>query len=187
MLIFDVFLLLFFALIVLFITVSIIYNTVKLGISPMPSSNKAYLAMMQLIDEVGLEKKTGPIIDLGSGWGNFVIPIAKQYPQREIVGYELSFLPWLTSTLVKKILGLKNLTLHRQDFYQADLSSASILVCYLFPQAMDKISDKLQLEQAGVNFLISNNFALPAWQPCKTIQIDDFYKSPVYLYKIAKK
>ena len=187
MLIFDFFLLLFFALIVLFITVSIIYNTVKLGISPMPSSNKAYLAIMQLIEEAELETKAGSIIDLGSGWGNFVIRIAKRYPQREIVGYELSFLPWLTSMLVKKILGLKNLTLHRQNFYQADLSSASILVCYLFPQAMEKISDKLHLEQVGVNFLISNNFALRAWQPCKTIQIDDFYKSPVYLYDITNR
>ena len=170
---------------VLIITGSIIYNTVKLGISPMPSSNKAYLAMMQLIDETEIETKAGPIIDLGSGWGNFVIRIAKRYPQRRIVGYELSFLPWLTSMLVKKILGLKNLTLHRQDFYQADLSLASILVCYLFPQAMDKISDKLQQEETAVNYLISNNFALPSWQAIKTIQVDDFYKSPVYLYKIA--
>ena len=114
--------------------------------------------MMQLADETG----TGTIIDLGSGWGNLVIPIAKRYPQRKIVGYELSLLPWLTSTLLKKIYGLKNLTLHRQNFYSADLSTASVLVCYLFPAAMAKISDKLLLERAEVNFVISNNFALPS-------------------------
>ena len=68
--------------------------------------------MMQLADETG----TGTIIDLGSGWGNFVIPIAKRYPQRKIVGYELSLLPWLTSTFLKNIFGLKNLTLHRKIF-----------------------------------------------------------------------
>nr|WP_052093916.1 class I SAM-dependent methyltransferase [Colwellia psychrerythraea] len=148
----------------------------------MPSSNKAYLAMMQLADETG----SGTIIDLGSGWGNFVIRIAKRYPHRQIIGYELSYLPWLISNLIKKFLGLKNLTLHRQNFYQIDLSSASVLVCYLFPHAMAKISDKLQQEQAGVDYLISNNFALPSFQASKTIQLDDFYKSPVYLYKIAK-
>tara|TARA_R100001377_G_scaffold37134_1_gene20673 strand:+ start:393 stop:848 length:456 start_codon:yes stop_codon:yes gene_type:complete len=148
----------------------------------MPSSNKAYLAMMQLVDETG----TGNIVDLGSGWGNFVIRIAKQYPQRQIIGYELSFLPWLMSTFLKKVLGLKNLTLHRQNFYQADLSKTSVLVCYLFPEAMNKISTKLQVEQSSVRFVISNNFALPAWQPFKKIQLNDFYKSPVYLYKISK-
>ncbi|TWX66811.1 methyltransferase [Colwellia demingiae] len=148
----------------------------------MPSSNKAYLAMMQLVDETG----TGNIVDLGSGWGNFVIRIAKKYPQRQIVGYELSFLPWLMSTFLKKVLGLKNLTLHRQNFYQADLSKTSVLVCYLFPEAMNKISNKLLEEQSDVRFVISNNFALPAWQPFKKIQLNDFYKSPVYLYQISK-
>jgi len=148
----------------------------------MPSSSKAYNTMMKLVDETG----TGAIIDLGSGWGNFVIRIAKRNPQRQIIGYELSLLPWLTSTLLKKVLGLKNLTLHRQNFYNANLPAASVLVCYLYPEAMSKIKNKLILEQPKINFLISNNFALPSWQAYKVMQLDDFYKSPIYLYKIAK-
>ena len=148
----------------------------------MPSSTKAHLAMMALISETG----TATIIDLGSGWGNFVIRIANSYPQRQIVGYELSFLPWLTSKCLKKLLGLQNLTLHRKNFYLADLSKASVLICYLFPEAMEKISYKLQIEKTDVNYLISNNFALPTWQAYKTIRLNDFYKSPVYLYKIGK-
>lgn len=167
--------------IVLF-TVSLIYSTIKLGISPMPSSNKAYSAMMKLVDETG----SGPIIDLGSGWGNFVIRIAKKNPQREIIGYELSLLPWLISRLLKKVLSIKNLTLHRQNFYNVNLPDASVLVCYLYPDAMDRIKDKLLLDQPAVDFLISNNFALPSWQPYKVVKLDDFYKSPIYLYKIGK-
>ncbi len=139
--------------------------------------------MMKLVDETG----TGSIIDLGSGWGNFVIRIAKRNPQRQIVGYELSLLPWLTSTLLKKVLGLKNLTLHRQNFYNAHLPTASVLVCYLYPEAMDRIKNKLLLEQPKVDFLISNNFALPSWQSHKVVQLNDFYKSPIYLYKICER
>jgi len=139
--------------------------------------------MMTLVNETGM----GSITDLGSGWGNIVIPIAKKYPQRQVIGYELSLLPWLTSTLLKKLLGLKNLTLYRQNFYNADLSGASVLVCYLYPQAMDKIKNKLLLEQTTVDFIISNNFALPSCQPYKVLQLDDFYQSPIYLYKIDKK
>ena len=136
--------------------------------------------MAKLIDETG----SGTIIDLGSGWGNFVIPIAKRYPQRQIVGYEISFLPYFTSTLIKHILGLKNLTLYRQDFLKANLSTASVLVCYLFPATMNKIKNKLLLDKPGVEFLISNNFSLPSHQFDKVIQLNDFYKSPVYLYKL---
>jgi len=164
----------------LFITVSIIYSTVKLGISPMPSSKKAYNAIVTLIDNTG----TGPIIDLGSGWGNFVVRMAKRNPQRQIVGYELSILPWITSVLLKKTLGLNNLTLYRKNFYDANLSNASVLICYLYPEAMNKINNKLIVENPNVGFLISNNFALPSWQPKQTLLLDDFYKSPIYLYDI---
>ncbi len=176
--IFDILLLI----VAVLITVPLIYSTVTLGISPMPSSSKAYNVMMKLANETG----TGPIIDLGSGWGNFVIRIAKRNPQRQIIGYELSILPWFISSLLKKVLGLKNLTLYRQNFYKAELPASSVLVCYLYPEAMVKIKDKLLLGQAKVDFLISNNFALPLWQPDKIITLDDFYSSPIYLYKIRK-
>lgn len=162
------------------ISVSIIYSTVKLGISPMPSSNKAYNTMMKLAEETG----TGTIVDLGSGWGNFVIPMAKKYPQRQIIGYELSLLPWLFSSFLKKLLRLKNLTLHRQDFYNADLSNTSVLVCYLFPEAMNKIKQKLLSDQHKIDFIISNNFALPSSKPYKVMKLNDFYHSPIYLYKL---
>ena len=138
--------------------------------------------MLTLIDETG----TGAIIDLGSGWGNFVIPIAKSNPQRQVIGYELSLLPWLISVLLKKILRLKNLSLYRENFYNVNLPSASVIVCYLYPQAMSKIQAKLLLEQPKIDFLISNNFALPSWQAEKVIKLNDFYKSPIYLYKITK-
>ena len=140
MIIFDVLLLIT----AIFITVSLIYSTVKLGISPMPSSNKAYNTMIKLVDVTG----TGPIIDLGSGWGNLVIRIARKNPERQVIGYELSLLPWLTSTLLKKILGLQNLTLYRQNFYNENLPDASVLVCYLYPEAMKKIKNKITFRTA---------------------------------------
>lgn len=166
----------------MFFAGSILYSTIKIGIPPMPSSNKAYKAMMQLVDETEM----GEIVDLGSGWGNLVIRLAKSHPQRQVVGYEVSMLPWITSSLLKKVLGLKNLTLHRKNFYQADLSNTSVLVCYLFPEAMEKISAKLQKEQSNIGYLISNNFTLPSNQPSKTIQLNDFYRSSVYLYNLKK-
>jgi len=136
--------------------------------------------MSKLVDETG----AGPIIDLGSGWGNFVLPIARRNPQRQVIGYELSFLPWLTSVFFKKVMALDNLTLYRRNFYKINLPAASVLVCYLYPEAMNKIRKKLLVEQPEIDFLISNNFAIPSWQPYKLLQLNDFYKSPVYLYKI---
>lgn len=42
----------------------------------------------------------------------------------------------LVLVLIKYSLGLNSLTLYRKDFKNADLSTVSTLVCYLFPSAM---------------------------------------------------
>lgn len=166
----------------LLIGFSITWSTIKLGISPMPSSKKAYQAMLALTENTG----NGAIVDFGCGWGHFVIAAAKKYPQRQIIGYELSLLPWLTVSLIKHALRINNLTIKRENFLSADLSATSVLVCYLYPGAMVAIQQKLESENNPVNFLISNNFAYPAVSADKILRLNDFYKSPVYLYHLKK-
>jgi len=171
---------------------SIVWSTITLGISPMPSSNKARQAMLKMMDEIDLEAgthiKTGPIFELGCGWGGLLIPLAKKYPTRDIVGYELSLIPWLVTLLRAKLLSLKNIRLHRRDFLQADLYNSSIVMCYLFPEGMKALECKLEqsefnMDNKNLRYLISNNFSLPSHNPIKTIQLNDLYQSPVYLYK----
>ena len=168
---------------IFFTLISIIWSTLVSGISPMPSSKKARQAMLQLISELGSE--TGPIFELGSGWGSLLIPLAKKYPQRKIIAYELSIMPWLTTLILKNLLGLKNIELYRKNFLHADLSSASIILCYLYPKGMQAIERKIKAQSGHLEYLISNNFALSSRQPIKKIQLNDFYKSPVYLYKFS--
>jgi hypothetical protein len=146
----------------------------------MPSSKKARHAVIQLSEETGI----GPIYELGSGWGSLLIPLAKKYPYRKIVGYELSVMPWFMSVILIKALGLSNVQVYRQNFIDADLSRASVIVCYLFLRGMQDLEDKLSKERGRAEFLISNNFALPSHKPTKTIQLNDLYHSPIYLYNI---
>jgi 16S rRNA A1518/A1519 N6-dimethyltransferase RsmA/KsgA/DIM1 with predicted DNA glycosylase/AP lyase activity len=146
----------------------------------MPSSRKASDAIITLLDNTG----TGPVYDLGSGWGGLVIPLSKKYPDRKIVGYEVSFVPWLVSVLFRSVFGLRNLEIHRRNFLQADLSGAEVLICYLHTEGMSEVAKKLTLERNCDGFLISNNFGLPISQPEKTIQINDLYKSPIYRYRL---
>ena len=145
----------------------------------MPSSYKAREAMLSLCDETG----DGPIYELGSGWGHMVFALAKRYPHRSIVGYEASLLPWLVSVVWLKVLGLSNVKIYRQNFLQADLSAAEVMVCYLFPKGMVRLQNKLNAEAGGLKYLISHHFALPHFVPVKTIGLNDLYKTPVYLYQ----
>ena len=89
---------------------------------------------------------------------------------------------------MKNILNLNNLALYREDFMTSDLTEASVITCYLFPKTMQKVEAKLQCQindgKGKLNFVVSNNFALPSYQATKTIRLNDFYKSPVYLYRM---
>lgn len=163
----------------LFAIVTIAWSTVRVGISPMPSSLKARHEML-LATENSTE---GPVIDLGSGWGTLVIPLARKYPARKIIGYELSLVPWLVSLVLKYALHLDNLSLYRQDFRKTNLAGAAILVCYLHPGGMKALQHMLQQEAAGEIRIISNTFALPGFPPARVIPLDDLFKTRIYIYQ----
>jgi len=162
------------------VIMSIVLYSMKTGISPMPSSKKV---IKVILDELKYSENN-PVVDTGSGWGSLVCAIAVKYPQRRVTGYELSPLPWLFSLVRKKIQRLNNLTLYRRDFMKTGLSSAPVLVCYLFPGGMKALELKIINEEIPIDTLISSTFAMPSIKPVKTIIINDIYKSPVYVYKI---
>lgn len=170
---FELYLLIFLLLIVL----SIVIYTLKIGISPMPTSKVVAREILELV------KKTDndTIIDLGSGFGNLAIFLASNLPDKKIIAYELSFIPWIVSVFLKKILNIKNLSIYKKDFLKEDLKNAT-LVCYLFPKGMVKLEEKLFNDSINTT-IISNTFAFRHIKERKTIESDDIYKTPVYLYK----
>ena len=163
--------------------ISIVFYTLKTGISPMPSSAKARQQIMSYLEKHYSGKEGRILADLGCGWGNLVIPLARRFPQHQVVGYELSVLPWLFCLSVKHILKLDNLTLHRKNFLQHPLPANSILLTFLHPKGMKKLS--CHLEQQSCYKLISIFFSLPDFQPEQVMRLADFYKTPVYIYPLS--
>lgn len=182
MLIFELLLVLF----TIILAISIVWGTLKTGISPMFSSKKAKQAMLSGIpksDHLCLtDSLHGPIIDLGSGWGTLVIAAARRHPERQVIGYELSWLPWLVSVLLKRFYRVDNLTLYRQDFHRAALNDAAILFCFLYPKGMDNLVKKLCQDNVTRVKIISNSFALNNTQPTNVIQLQDSYQTKIYVY-----
>jgi hypothetical protein len=99
-----------------------------------------------------------------------------------VIGYELSWFPWLVSIIRKYSLRLDNLTIYRKDFTKADLGNASILICYLFPGGMVALHEKLKRELFNEILIVSNTFALPSCQPVRVTRLKDVYYTPVYVY-----
>lgn len=167
--------------------VSIVWSAWRTGIGPMPSSRRAREAMVTAV----AREPNGSVAELGCGWGGVVLALARQYPQRQIVGYELSWLPYLVSCLRARIARVGNLVVHRADFRSAHLSATPVWVCYLFPGGMehvaDKISEQCHSQASGQDgrpkLVVSNTFALPSHDPSEVIRLDDLHRTPVYVYR----
>ena len=136
----------------------------------MPSSSQAKKAIYSLLP---LEVE-GTVYELGAGWGDILKELSTHYPR--VIGYELSPLPWAISALrTKKCL--------RKDFFEADLSDAGLIVCYLYPGAMRKLKEKFEKELKPGTLIISNTFQIPGWEPKQIINLRDLYRTPIYFYE----
>lgn len=167
---------------------SLVWSTLRSGMSPMPSSRPAVAAVLAAIDATEAEPDAGPIVDLGSGWGHLVFAVARQYPERQVAGYELSWLPWAVSLLIARLRGLENLRLYRRDFLtaaeQGELTQFHTALTYLHGPGMSRLQQALRVQRGNLTWLISNNFAMPGWTPYRRWQLRDFYRSPLYLYRV---
>ena len=162
---------------------SVVYYGIKLGITPMPSSRKAVATFISLIPDT----TDGKIVDLGSGWGSLAYPIAKNFPDAEVIGCELSPIPWLYSRLKGVFVQRPNLTLHRRSVFDADLTDVDVVVVYLHPAAMRKLGPKFERELRPGTLVLSNTFAVPTWEAAQTIHLGKSWLSTsndIYVYRV---
>jgi hypothetical protein len=164
---------------VIFVTLSIVAFSVFNGISPMPSSRKALAAVLQLIKETG---SSGSIVDLGSGWGTLCFAVAYAFPDREVRGYENSPVPYMYCLLINVLLRRKNLRFSCRNFREAPLHENGLVLCFLYPGAMKNLKPKFEQELRHGAVVISNTFAVPLWKPQRVVELNDMYRTKIYLY-----
>jgi len=164
-------------LVLLLIILSIVVNSLKIGISPMPTSKKVSYEILKLIKD----SKEDTVIDLGSGFGSLAIFLASNLPNKKIIAYELSFFPYLISLTLKKILNVNNLFIYKKDFLKENLKD-SILVCYLCPSIIQKLENKIFDETINTK-IISNFFSFRSIKAKKVAFCNNFSQSPIFLYK----
>ncbi|MDX1776026.1 MAG: class I SAM-dependent methyltransferase, partial [Desulfobulbales bacterium] len=126
----------------------------------------------------------GRIYELGAGWGALAFPMARRCPQATVIAYELSPVPWLFLKIRAFLFGPRNLKIIRRNFLNDDLSKAALVVCYLYPGAMAKLSPKLLFELKPGARVISNTFEIPTWTPAVVQNLEDVMCPQIFHYKM---
>jgi hypothetical protein len=161
--------------------VVVVYALVT-GSPPLASTARVRRAILESLPR----DLDGTILELGSGWGSLALPLARRYPRCTVVGYELSPIPWLVSRLCAWALGRRNLQLVRRNFLNEPLGDAALVVCYVGPATMRRLAIKLDDELTVGALVVSHTYPVPGWRPDRHLRCGDEYRTPVYLYRVAR-
>jgi hypothetical protein len=125
------------------------------------------------------------IHELGSGDGRFMTALEKRYG-RPVTGYEVNPIAWAVCRIKIMAFGLKSRVFYR-SFWDVDLSEADCTFCYLFPDIMPRLGEKLSEELKPGALVISANFPFPGWKPESVLKCENtIFNDPIYLYRIEK-
>lgn len=125
-------------------------------------------------------QKGDVIYDLGSGEGVALIIAAKEFGAKG-VGVEIDpFRAW-TSKLSIRLKGLANkISIVRKNFFEVDISEATVVFMYLVPKAMNKLKPKFFEELKPGTRVVT--FVYRVDLP----MIASDLENEVYVYKIPK-
>lgn len=123
--------------------------------------------------------KNDIVYDLGSGDGTALIIAAKEFGARGI-GIEIDPLRVLISALMIRIIRASDkVKIVRKNFYDVNISKASVVFVYLVPRVLEKLKPKFLKELKPGTQVISHRYKinLPLFSYDKT--------NDIYLYRIS--
>ena len=161
----------------LFVAISIFNKTVEIGISPMPTLKKMRYSLFKTLPKI----HRGTVYDLGSGFGFLLPMLSKKYPKLQIVGYEISYFPFLVSKFVIAAFNLKNVKVYHENYLDVPIDDAGLIVCYLFRDGMRLLEEKIEKDELSC-ILVSHTFALPKKKPVVTKNAIDLYRTEIFFY-----
>ncbi len=138
------------------ITISVLWTDV-FGAVWLPTPMKQVHSMLSLAD-------VGPddlVFDLGCGDGRMVITAARSYGARA-VGIEIDPLRYAWCQMMVTLWGVRDrVTIVYGNFFSQDLSTATVVTCYLRQKTNDKLEEKLMQELIPGTRVVSNTFFFP--------------------------
>ena len=122
------------------------------------------------------------LVDLGCGDGRVLRAASRRYGVKA-VGYELNPMAYLRARL--QCLGRPGIRVVRRNFWRADLSRADVVFCYLFPDVMARMAEKIRTGAKPGAVVVSCNFPVPGLVPRQVLRPPGALNhDPIYIYRV---
>jgi Histone methylation protein DOT1 len=139
-----------------------------------PTPDRLIVRMLQMAD-------TGPhdvVIDLGSGDGRIPVTAAKRFGARGIgVEFDADLVAYSNRLAAREGVA-QRVTFLRQDLFETDLTSATVIAMYIGPQVTMRLRPKLLTLKPGTR-IVTHQFTMGDWEPDETARVEN---APGYLW-----
>lgn len=142
------------------------------------SSHKAWMALETFLPQ----GRAFRFADIGAGLGGVLAHLARSRPDGQFVGVENAPLPFLLAWI--RLGSYSNCMMRRDDFWQMDFSGFDVIYAYLSPVPMARLWEKASREMRPGTLLVSNTFEIPGQMPDQVVELDDFHRSRLLVWKI---
>lgn len=123
------------------------------------------------------------LIDVGCGDGRVLREARRRYGVKAL-GIEVNPLAYLLACI--RNMGIKGIELRWCNFWRVNLRNADVVFCYLFPDVMKRLAEKLEAELKPGARVISCNFPLPGWRHVAVVYPESsLYGDPIYFYRFC--
>ncbi len=163
---------------------SIIISILRGIIPPMPSSPKVVAEIIKIIKKENTSNE--PIVEIGCGYGFTLFRLAHSFPDRQIIGYEISLLPYLVVNLIKRLAKAKNVKIIYGNAFkliEKENVKMSCCVAYLYDgKKINEDMEKVYLNNV-TDIMVLNSYPLKNFNPSYISENIDVFKSKIYAYK----
>jgi len=143
----------------------------------------ARIRVRTFLDNVPM-KEGELLIDPGCGDGRVLREARKRYKVRAI-GFEINPLAYFLARL--RNLGKRDIRVRFKNFWKVSFGDADLVFCYLFPDVMKRLKEKLEGELRPGCRVVSCNFPLPGWKYERIVRPDSsLHGDPIYLYRFPE-
>ncbi|MES2821374.1 MAG: class I SAM-dependent methyltransferase [Pseudomonadota bacterium] len=135
----------------------------------------------KLVELLGEQPAAFALVDLGCGFAGTLCQLANRYPRAHLVGYETAPLVFLVAWL--RCLPRRNCRVYFRSLWQAELAAFDAVYCFLSPAPMPALWAKARAEMRPGALLVSNSFAVPGVTAERVIEVDDWRRSRLLIWR----
>ena len=144
------------------------------------------LIVVRKMLEIARAGQEDVVYDLGCGDGRILITAVKEFNVRKAVGIEIN-----EEKVKKAIENIKKsgvegrATVIRGDFFEVDISEATVVTLFLLTIVNDMLKPKLERELKPGTRIVSHEFEIKGWTPEKVYIVEDesgMVRHKIYLY-----